>query len=70
MTKTPLFNDMEDGNVPFIVANFLKLLMYDSNGTSFTEHSMGYQLKLKFSQKKKKKKFDMINQNKTVYFTN
>ena len=54
MTKTPLFNDMGDGNVPFIVANFLKISIYDSNGTLFTEHLMGYQIKLKFLHQKKK----------------
>ena len=69
MTKTPLFNDMEDGNVPFIVANFLKILMYDSHGTLFIEHSMGYQLKLKFPPKKKKK-FEMSHQNNVVYTKN
>ena len=69
MTKTPLFNDMGDGNVPFIVANFLKILIYDSNGTLFKEHLMGYQIKLKFLHPKKKKS-EMTYQNEVFYVKN
>ena len=70
MTKTPLFNDMGDGNVPFIVTNFLKISIYDSNGTLFTEHLMGYQIKLKFLHPKKKKKSEMTYQNEVFYVKN